>query len=328
LERIQPADELVGDFFDLKLGDSKMVRRTGSKSVLLIDDDPHIHDLVIFHLEDRVGGIISAHDARSGLSLAIQESPALILLDIRMPDEDGVSLCRKLQNLPETREIPVVFLTGCEEQDQLAQAFDAGAVDYIRKPICRTELHARVMARLRAKSNLDRIREQARVDGLTGLGNRSALDESLLERSENWDKEGLNFSLAILDLDHFKKVNDEYGHRMGDQVLSASASSFARISRPCDSLFRYGGDEFVVIIPEESSPDALRVVQRMVESIDRLVLPSAKGEVRVTCSAGLITPSGSQAMLELSQIFEFADQALYQAKKLGRNRAVSYSDIA
>ena len=186
-----------------------MVRRTGSKSVLLIDDDPHIHDLVIFHLEDRVGGIISAHDARSGLSLAIQESPALILLDIRMPDEDGVSLCRKLQNLPETREIPVVFLTGCEEQDQLAQAFDAGAVDYIRKPICRTELHARVMARLRAKSNLDRIREQARVDGLTGLGNRSALDESLLERSENWDKEGLNFSLAILDLDHFKKVNDE-----------------------------------------------------------------------------------------------------------------------
>jgi len=82
------------------------------------------------------------------------------------------------------------------------------------------------------------------------------------------------------------------------------------------------------MIPEESSPDALRVVQRMVESIDRMVLPSAKGEVRVTCSAGLITPSGSQAMLELSQIFEFADQALYQAKKLGRNRAISYSDIA
>ncbi|HIL00992.1 MAG TPA: diguanylate cyclase, partial [Myxococcales bacterium] len=265
-----------------------MVRRSGSKSVLLIDDDPHIHDLVAFHLEDQVGSIVSAHDASSGLSLAIQESPALILLDIRMPDEDGVSLCRRLQNIPETRDIPVVFLTGCEEQDQLAQAFDAGAVDYIKKPICRTELLARVTARLRAKSNLDRIREQARVDGLTGLGNRSALDESLLERSSNWDKDGLSFSLAILDLDHFKKINDEHGHRMGDQVLSAAANSFARISRPCDSLFRYGGDEFVVIIPGEDSSDALRIVQRMVESVDRIVLPSPRGEVRVTCSAGLI----------------------------------------
>ncbi len=305
-----------------------MVRRSGSKSVLLIDDDPHIHDLVVFHLEDQVGSIVSAHDASSGLSLAIQESPALILLDIRMPDEDGVSLCRKLQNIPETRDIPVVFLTGCEEQDQLAQAFDAGAVDYIKKPICRTELLARVTARLRAKSNLDRIREQARVDGLTGLGNRSALDESLLERSSNWDKDGLSFSLAILDLDHFKKINDEHGHRMGDQVLSAAASSFARISRPCDSLFRYGGDEFVVIIPGEDSSDALRIVQRMVESVDRIVLPSPRGEVRVTCSAGLIVPSESQAILELSQVLEFADQALYHAKRLGRNRAVSYSEIA
>jgi diguanylate cyclase (GGDEF)-like protein len=305
-----------------------MVRRSGSKSVLLIDDDPHIHDLVIFHLEDRVGSIVSAHDANSGLSLAIQEAPALILLDIRMPDEDGVSLCRRLQNIPETRDIPVVFLTGCEEQDQLAQAFDAGAVDYIKKPICRTELLARVMARLRAKSNLDRIREQARVDGLTGLGNRSALDESLLERSSNWDKDGLSFSLAILDLDHFKKVNDDHGHRMGDQVLSAVANSFARISRPCDRLFRYGGDEFVVIIPEEDSSDALPIVQRMVESVDQIVLPSPRGEVRVTCSAGLITPSGSQAILELSQVLEFADQALYHAKRLGRIRAVSYSEIA
>ncbi|HIF97782.1 MAG TPA: diguanylate cyclase [Myxococcales bacterium] len=305
-----------------------MVRRSGSKSVLLIDDDPHIHDLVAFHLEDQVGSIVSAHDASSGLSLAIQESPALILLDIRMPDEDGVSLCRRLQNIPETRDIPVVFLTGCEEQDQLAQAFDAGAVDYIKKPICRTELLARVTARLRAKSNLDRIREQARVDGLTGLGNRSALDESLLERSSNWDKDGLSFSLAILDLDHFKKINDEHGHRMGDQVLSAAASSFARISRPCDSLFRYGGDEFVVIIPGEDSSDALRIVQRMVESVDRIVLPSPRGEVRVTCSAGLIAPYESQAILELSQVLEFADQALYHAKRLGRNRAVSYSEIA
>jgi diguanylate cyclase (GGDEF)-like protein len=304
-----------------------MVRGSNPNSVLLIDDDPHIHDLVAFHLEDRVGTVIGAHDAKAGLSLAIQERPALILLDIRMPDEDGVSLCKRLQNIPETRDIPVVFLTGCEEQDQLVQAFDAGAVDYIKKPICRTELLARVTARLRAKSNLDRIRQQARIDGLTGLGNRSALDECLAERSADWDKEGLSFSLAILDLDHFKHINDEYGHGMGDQVLSAAANSFTRISRPCDSLFRYGGDEFVVIIRGEDSSEALQIIQRMVESVDRIVLASNAGEVRITCSAGLVRPSASVSILEPSQVLEFADRALYHAKRQGRNRAVLYSDF-
>jgi len=304
-----------------------MVRRENSNSVLLIDDDPHIHDLVAFHLEDRVGRIISAHDARSGRSLAIQERPALILLDIRMPDEDGVSLCRRLQTHPETREIPVVFLTACEEQDQLAQAFDAGAVDYIKKPICRTELLARVTARLRAKSTLDRIREQARIDGLTGLGNRAALDECLAEKSFDWEKEGLRFSLAILDLDHFKRINDQHGHRTGDEILSAAATAIARVSRPYDRLFRYGGDEFVAIISGEDPADAFRVVERMVEAVRGIKLRSSGGIVRLTCSAGLISPSGVASILEPNEVLEFADQALYLAKNRGRDCAVAYSNL-
>ena len=302
-----------------------MDRRADATSVLLIDDDPHIHDLVAFHLEDRVGSIISAFDARSGRSLAIQERPALILLDIRMPEEDGVSLCRRLQTHPDTREIPVVFLTGCEEQDQLAEAFDAGAVDYIKKPICRTELLARVMARLRAKSTLDRMREQARIDGLTGLGNRAALDECLAEQSSDWEKEGIGFSLAILDLDHFKAINDQHGHRFGDEILSAAAGAFARISRPCDRLFRYGGDEFVAIIPGADSSDAIGVVERMVAAVRGIRLQSPRGEVRLTCSAGLVNPSGAHSIIEANQILEFADRALYHAKSEGRDRAMTYS---
>ncbi len=306
-------------------GDEKMVRRGNSNCVLLIDDDPHIHDLVVFHLEDRVGSVISAHDAKSGRSLAIQERPALILLDIRMPGEDGVSLCRQLQTHPETREIPVVFLTGCEEQDQLAEAFEAGAVDYIKKPICRTELLARVMARLRAKSTLDRIREQARIDGLTGLGNRAALDECLAEKSLDWEKEGLDYSLAILDLDHFKRINDQHGHRMGDEVLSAAASAISRISRPYDRLFRYGGDEFVAIISGEDSSDAFRVVERMVEAVRGIKLRSSRGEVHLTCSAGLVSPSAAPGIVEPNQVLEFADRALYHAKSQGRDCALVYS---
>ena len=305
-----------------------MARRGDSKSVLLIDDDPHIHDLVSFHLEDRVGSVISARDARSGKSLAIQQRPSLILLDIQMPDQDGLSLCRSLQRLPETREIPVVFLTGCEEQDQLVEAFDAGAVDYIKKPICQTELVARVTARLRAKSTLDRVREQARIDGLTGLGNRAALDENLAEKSRQWEKDGFCFSLAILDLDHFKHINDDRGHRVGDLVLSGAAEAFTRISRSSDSLFRYGGDEFVMIIPGEDSSDALAVVERMVEAVQRIRLDSPHGDVRVTCSAGLVSPVEAMSIVEPSQVLEFADRALYSAKRLGRNCAVSYSESA
>ena len=308
-------------------GDKEMARRGNSNCVLLIDDDPHIHDLVAFHLEDRVGSVISAHDARSGRSLAIQERPALILLDIRMPGEDGVSLCRQLQTHPETREIPVVFLTGCEEQDQLAEAFEAGAVDYIKKPICRTELLARVTARLRAKSTLDRIREQARVDGLTGLGNRAALDECLAEKSLDWEKEGLDYSLAILDLDHFKQINDQHGHRTGDEILSAAASAISRISRPYDRLFRYGGDEFVAIISGEDSSDAFRVVERMVEAVRGIKLSSSRGEVHLTCSAGLVSPSAAGGIVEPNQVLELADRALYHAKSRGRDCALVYSSL-
>lgn len=304
-----------------------MVRRGNSNCVLLIDDDPHIHDLVAFHLEDRVGSVISAHDARSGRSLAIQERPALILLDIRMPGEDGVALCRQLQTHPETREIPVVFLTGCEEQDQLAEAFEAGAVDYIKKPICRTELLARVTARLRAKSTLDRIREQARVDGLTGLGNRAALDECLAEKSLDWEKEGLDYCLAILDLDHFKQINDQHGHRTGDEILSAAASAISRISRPYDRLFRYGGDEFVAIISGEDSSDAFRVVERMVEAVRGIKLRSSRGEVHLTCSAGLVSPSAAPGIVEPNQVLELADRALYHAKSRGRDCALVYSSL-
>ena len=217
-----------------------MTLQDPAAKVLLIDDDQQIHDLVRFHLEDRVGSVIVASDACSGRVLAAEEKPDLILLDICMPDEDGVTLCQKLQADSATRDIPVVFLTGCDEPDQLVKAFEAGAVDYIRKPICRTELVARVEARLSAKNTLDDAREKARLDGLTGLENRFALDECLEERVSEHFEEGFPFSLAILDLDHFKGINDRYGHQMGDEIICSAVRALVRMSRPYDRLFRSG----------------------------------------------------------------------------------------
>lgn len=295
-----------------------------TQKVLLIDDDQHIHDLVRFHLEERVGGLIGARDADAGAALAMQENPDLILLDICMPDEDGLTLCRKLQTDPVTREIPVVFLTGCEEPDQLVEAFEAGAVDYIRKPICRTELIARVEARLSAKITLDDAREQARSDGLTGLGNRVALDECLRERVREHRDESFPFSLAILDLDHFKRINDKYGHQMGDEIICAVVRAFVRMSRPCDRLFRFGGDEFVVVIPGGKSEDAAIVVNRMVESVSAIRLPVSDGQVGITCSAGFVSQPEWGEYLPAKQLLERADRALYEAKRMGRCQLVEF----
>ncbi|MEE3326908.1 MAG: diguanylate cyclase [Myxococcota bacterium] len=301
-----------------------MTLQDHSQKVLLIDDDQQIHDLVRFHLEDRVGCVIAASDACSGRVLAAKEKPDLILLDICMPDEDGVTLCQKLQTDPATRDIPVVFLTGCDEPDQLVKAFEAGAVDYIRKPICRTELVARVEARLSAKITLDDAREQARLDGLTGLENRVALDECLEERVSEHLKEGFPFSLAILDLDHFKAINDRYGHQMGDEIICSAVRALVRMSRPYDRLFRYGGDEFVVVIAGGDPEDAKTVVSRMLTSVRAIRLPVPDGQVGVTCSAGLVSQPEWGQRLDAKDLLERADRALYEAKGMGRSRLVRY----
>ncbi|MAI78787.1 MAG: diguanylate cyclase response regulator [Deltaproteobacteria bacterium] len=293
-----------------------------TEKVLLIDDDPDIHDLVDFHLADRVGYLMGALNARAGGVLASQEKPDLILLDIRMPDEDGLSLCRKLQADVSTRDIPVIFLTGCDEPDQLVEAFEAGAVDYIRKPICRTELIARVGARLSAKNKLNHAREQARLDGLTGLGNRIALDECLAERVAEHQEESFPFSLAILDLDYFKTINDGYGHQMGDEIICAAVRAFVRMSRPYDRLFRFGGDEFVVVVPGGEPEDAEVVVSRMLDAVSGIRLPVQDGQVSVTCSGGLISQSERSPSLSAKALLERADKALYEAKRTGRNRLV------
>jgi len=295
-----------------------------NEKVLLIDDDQQIHDLVRFHLEDRVGCVLGALDAHSGAVLAAQEKPDLILLDICMPDEDGVTLCRRLQTDPVTRDIPVVFLTGCEEPDQLVKAFEAGAVDYIRKPICRTELIARVETRLNAKITLDDAREQARLDGLTGLENRMALDECLGQRVREHLTEGFPFSLAILDLDHFKNINDQYGHQMGDEIICSSVRALVRMSRPYDRLFRYGGDEFVVVISGGEPDDAQTVVSRMLTAVRGIRLPVPEGQVGVTCSAGLVSQPEWGKGLSAKELLSRADRALYEAKRLGRSRLVWY----
>ena len=295
-----------------------------TEKVLLIDDDQQIHDLVRFHLEDRVGCVIGASDAYSGAVLAAQEKPDLILLDICMPDEDGVTLCRKLQTDPATRDIPVVFLTGCEEPDQLVKAFEAGAVDYIRKPICRTELIARVEARLNAKITLDDAREQARLDGLTGLENRMALDECLEQRVREHLKRAfhsvLRFWISIIS----RISMIEYGHQMGDEIICSAVRAFVRMSRPYDRLFRYGGDEFVVVISGGEPDDAQTVVSRMLTAVRGIRLPVPDGQVGVTCSAGLISQPEWGKGLSSKELLSRADRALYEAKRLGRSRLVWY----
>ena len=198
-----------------------------------------------------------------GLQFAIQEKPDVILLDLNMPQIDGFKVCRHLQEHPTTRDIPILFLTADQNPDNLAKALDAGASDYISKPFNAIELEARVRVALRTKQMIDLLQERARIDAVTGLNNRAAMDDALVAAASAYKRTGHPVSLLMIDLDHFKKINDTYGHGVGDDVLRRVGASIRAGCRPYDVACRFGGDEFGVILAQSDTACAEQVSKRI-----------------------------------------------------------------
>lgn len=191
-----------------------------SPTLLVIDDDPNAHDLTDHYLSGVVSQTIHASSGREGIRIARTSPPDAILLDIDMPGMDGFQVCRQLKEKDVTRDIPILFLTKDKESCRIAKALDYGASDYVTKPFVPVELQARVRAALRVKRASDVLREQALFDPLTNLANRRVFDDGILASIADYTRNGRAFGLLILDLDHFKAVNDTYGHGAGDEVLT------------------------------------------------------------------------------------------------------------
>lgn len=287
--------------------------------VLVIDDSQDIHNLVEVRL--RADGITVLHalEAAAGLAILRTERVDLVLLDLDLAAENGIDVCHRILADDEIPMVPIIFLTGTVDVATKVKAFDAGAVDYVTKPFDAVELRARVRAALRTKRYHDLLSSRARVDGLTGLGNRAYFDEQLERQLGNARRSAVATSLIMLDIDHFKRVNDSYGHPFGDTVLQRVADTARAQLRDRDIPCRYGGEEIGIILPGTVLDDAERVAQRVRESIQAIELIHHREPVVVTASLG-IAVADPESTLSAEHLLADADAALYRAKESGRNR--------
>lgn len=291
-------------------------------TILVIDDDASVHTAVARHLEGVVDRVLKADTPTKGLQYAIQEKPDVILLDVNMPQIDGFKVCRNLQENPTTCDIQIVFLTADNSPDNLAKALHAGASDYISKPFNGVELEARVRVAMRTKRMIDLLRERARIDALTGLNNRAAMDDYLIAATAAYKRTQQPFSLLMVDLDHFKEINDTYGHAVGDDVIRKVGASIRAGCRPYDTACRFGGDEFGVILAQTETASPEQISKRILEKINEIRIKVEGDEIKVACSGGLASAADLPNGFEPADLLKVSDEALYTAKSEGRNRLV------
>ena len=288
---------------------------------LVIDDDESTIGFVRAALLPRfVDEISSALLPGDGIRIALETRPDLILLDINMPEMNGFEVCRILKENEGTHDIPILFLTVHTSAAQLARAFDCGAADYIRKPVDEIELQARVRVALNDQRLVRDLREQARIDALTSLNNRTALDDAVASVVSAHERTGTPAGLLMLDVDHFKDINDHYGHGVGDEVLRSIGQVVRATCRPYDTPCRFGGDEFAVVFRHTEGDEALAAADRLLAALRQIEIQTGDRTLCFTVSAGLATTLDCEDIFEPGDLMKAADRALYCAKANGRNR--------
>ncbi len=291
------------------------------QSILVIDDSEDIHLLLRARLKDEDVEILDASDGSAGIEAARRLRPDLILLDVEMPGLGGFEVCRALKNDPVTTPIPIIFLTGVSDPGDRVKGLELGAVDYVTKPFDFSELRARVRAALRTVRYQKLLEQRAQIDGLTGLWNRAYFDQRLHELLAGCRRYGGPVSLVMLDIDHFKRVNDTFGHPFGDRVLECVAEVLRSGVRPSDVPCRYGGEEFAIILAQTDEAGGAELAERLRARIAESRWHKQDSSFVVTASFGVGSSSGGEDVpMAADQIVLEADAALYRAKRTGRNR--------
>ena len=290
--------------------------------LLIVDDQPLnirlFHE--IFHADHEVFFATSGEDA---LEFCKTNYPDLILLDVVMPGLNGYEVCRRLKQDERTRDIPVIFVTAQSDASEEEDGLAAGAVDFIAKSASANVMRARVGTLIALKRQSDLLRQMARVDALTGLANRRHFDETLGSEWRRCTRSGNPLSLVMIDLDHFKLLNDHYGHQAGDSCLQqVSACLKAGFARSHDLVARYGGEEFVCVMPETSLHGAEAKAQTLEKAVRALRIPHDKSSV----AGGIVTISLGVAVAmpnvggDCAELMLCADRSLYMAKEAGRGQ--------
>ncbi len=309
----------------------KEVTETARPLILVADDEAINRALIQRRLEREGYRVLTAREGGEAVRMAREELPDLVILDVMMPGMDGLDACRALKEDERTRDIPVIFLSARDETEMKVSGLGLGADDYISKPFEAAELIARVHVRIRLKQERDQLRtsaeqaqERAMTDALTKLLNRHALTHTLARESAEARRYGRPLSCLMVDLDIFKTINDTYGHATGDLVLRQIAAVLREAVRGADTVFRYGGEEFLVLLPETDLAGALALGEKIRAAAEGRLFGESVRAFDLTLSIGGASLSDDESGADM---IARADAALYRAKRRGRNRVETLPQI-
>lgn len=305
--------------------------------ILVAEDDDVSRFMTVKAVQALGYECLAATDGEAAWRIYQREGADAVISDWMMPGVDGIELCKRIRRMDDRAYTYFIILTALSEREYRLEGMRAGADDYLAKPLDRDELQLRLIAAQRVTSLHRKMQEQARelerlnreffesgrVDALTGIANRLRMQEDLRAISARMERFGDGFCLALFDIDHFKAYNDNLGHVAGDEVLRAVARALAGACRSGDTVYRYGGEEFLAILTTPSVEMAATIVDRMRSTVETCALahPHSGTADVVTVSAGVagLLAGGTTT---IDEALQRADAALFRAKQLGRNRTV------
>jgi len=314
--------------------------------LLIVDDDPATIR-VLGRMLQAFGEVRFAIDGEAAIRTIEAWNPDLVFLDAQMPEMDGFEVCRKVKANPRHADLPILFVTARTDIESEIAALDAGAVDFITKPLSPPIVRARIRTHLTLKQRTDELNRLAMVDGLTGIANRRRFDQLLHQECRRAYRTGASLSALLIDIDHFKSFNDLNGHEAGDACLRSVAKTLAGSARrPGEVLSRYGGEEFAIVTPACDLDQAVALGRKMCDAVRSLQVPhrgSPLGIVTVSIGAatldrdqraGIAMPTGQEGDARMAVLctnsanglIALADRALYAAKAAGRNRVLAVTE--
>ena len=293
---------------------------------ILVVDDEELYTSILEYVLSPSYDIITAESGEKALEIAANSKPDLILLDAVMPDISGFEVLKKLKDNIVTQNIPVIFITALNNDEDEEMGFFLGAIDYITKPFVNSVMLARIRTHVQIIKHIRTIEQTGLVDALTNLPNRRGFDERFALEWERATREKVPISLLFMDMDRFKHYNDTYGHPFGDFLIQFSGEVYKKtLKRATDFVSRWGGDEFVILLPNTNSEGACEVAEDIRNNIATSVIPCGDGTVSATVSIGVcsLTPTLDS---DPNDFMGKTDKALYAAKKGGRNRYHLYNE--
>lgn len=294
--------------------------------ILIAEDDPVSSRVLEVFLRKWGYEVVAVSDGSDALAiLEADGAPRLAILDWMMPGMEGIEVCRSVRQRSGRAYVYLLLLTARGQKQNLLDGLNAGADDYLSKPFDAEELRARLHAAERILTMQDELiaardalHEQATHDALTGLLNRGASVQLLMRELARGAREQRSVAIALTDIDHFKRVNDSYGHLAGDAVLQEIAVRMTNCVRSYDTVARYGGEEFLILVPSANEDAAFRQAERMRCAIEASPVHTCAGDIPVTASFG-VASCDARGSVDITSLLRLADAALYRAKSLGRN---------